>query len=211
MKLNTLNQFQISLLGAFDGLLIGVVLEGIRLLYAKEQLNRELAEAATYHRSIGYILEPQASSFLPLLSIVALAVASLLVHRYFVSRPKLLLKLWVALGAVSTLGAYYMAPIGSAGIWSVIGLFTFVSISFLVYFSWVRRPKSPTLLWPVVGITAVVVTLGVAQTVGLFRVQRTELRVPLAWLMCLMLVVGINVMFGAVLGLVKGNYSWSDS
>lgn len=206
-----LTQIQISLLGALDGLVLGIVLETVRLILARQELSRELAQADTYKGGIGYILEPTANTFLPLLSVVALAAISHLVHRYFVNRPKWLLVLWLLFGVLSVMVAHHMTPIGSAGDWSLAYLIAFAAISYLVHYGWMRRPTSLTLLWPVVGITAVVVVAAATQTIGLFRVERPQLRDPFIWLLCLAVVLLVNVLFGAALRLITRNHAWRET
>lgn len=206
-----LSQFQISLLGALDGLVLGTVLETVRLIHAKKELSHELAQADAYQSGIGYLLEPTANAFLPLLFVVALAAISHLVHKYFVNRPKRLLLLWLVFGFLSVIAGRHMTPIGSAGDWSLAYLVAFATISYLAYYGWMRRPKCPTWLWPVVGITAVVVVAAGTQTIGLFRVERPQLRDPFTWLLCLTIVLLVNLLFGAALRLITRNYTWSET
>ena len=169
MNLRNISPIKMLFLGAMDGLLIGIVLEGIRLIYARAQVTGELADTAVHGKNIGYILEPTTNAFIPLLFMIVCAGASQLVSRQFVSRPRRLLLLWMILVTLSIVGAYYMAPIGSATDWSVVWMLTFVVLNYLVYYSWRLQPKSPPFFWPVVGITAIVVILMLTQTIGLFE------------------------------------------
>jgi di/tricarboxylate transporter len=87
-------------------------------------------------------------------------------------------------------------------IYSLIFIAIFAVISFVFYRRWKRDQHADIFLWPVIGITGVLAIAFAVQIIGLFIVQKYELRKPLAWLLCLVLVVAINMLFGITVKLI---------
>jgi hypothetical protein len=198
MKADSMPWWMICGLGAVDGLAVGVLIEALRLMYENHRIELLLQEAAEQNKTIGYILNPTIDLVIPTLSVVVFTGISHLVYRYLISRPGFLLLFWLMAGAIAiAAGAVMTEPLRSPA--SLVALVLFAGISYLVFRVWRSHLDSLLLGWEVIGVSTVITVAAAAQIVGLFVVQRFELRRPLTWLLCLLLVLVVNFVFGALL------------
>jgi len=198
----------ITLIGAINGLLVGVIEEQARVSYLGYQMSRAAKDFAAFARQEGggyTFVEPTRDPFIPLLTVVVFAAVSFLIYRYLLSRPKSLLLIWFTLGAVALGGGYFMST-SNPNILSFVWILTFASVCYFVHRLWTKHRDSLFLLWLVNGVSAVlVVALGV-QLVGLLFYW-PELRSPLLWLLCLLGVIATNLIYGAVIQFIFDRFS----
>lgn len=194
---NILSEGYICVLGAINGLLVGIAVEASRIIYAKYQMQRAMDEAAQHNGNTGYMLEPVMNAFIPFMCVIAFTAVSHLVHRYFQRRPQSLLLVWLLMGLISFSVRQYMFPLNQDN-FSFVYVIGFVAVSYLIYWFWANHLYSRLLMWAVIGATAVLLVGTTVQIIGLFMVQRYELRQPLTWLFCLTLVTLINLIYGAI-------------
>jgi hypothetical protein len=184
-------------LGVINGLLIGLFAEEARVIYLAHAMSRARSDFELRHPDWAVdFFYPDRSLLVPLVCVVALAGAGHLIRRYFVDYPRTLLWFWSAIGAVALCAGYLMAPPG-ANVFSLVWVLMFAAVSYSAHRLWARHPESLPLLWLVVGVSAVLVVAAAAQLIGLFTVQRHELRSSFLWLLCLTLVVIVNPIYGA--------------
>jgi hypothetical protein len=189
------------LLGAVNGLIVGIVAEIARLRYEKYQSELYLEESIRRFGRAGYVLQPIPDAFIPIACIVIFAGTSHLVSRYFIDRPLLLLRFWMALGGVAILAGFHVELLNFR-LSSLAYLVSFIGISYFTHLRWTKNPRSLPLLWSVIGVSAVIVTATVVQLTGLFTVQAEEMGSLLTWLICLVLVTIINFIFGTLVRLL---------
>jgi hypothetical protein len=185
--------------GAINGLLAGLIAEEARVRY----LNYRMGEAAHQYAQSAWavdFVDAHRDLLVPLVCIVTFAGVSYIVHRYFASRPQMLLFPWSILGAVA-LGAGYFMSTSKPNVFSFVWILGFAAVSWLAHKCWTSRPQSFSLLWLVIGISAVIVVAVGVQLVGLFFYW-PDLRRPLLWLLCLLGVVVISTIYGAVIQFV---------
>lgn len=193
------------LLGAVDGLLIGLIAEGLRLKYEAHQIEVLLREAEQRNLNMGYLLNPAMNLQIPIICLLAFTLITPIVFRYLIRRPSLLLSLWLGLGAIAGALGYFMAT-ADPNLLSFFWTFGLVAIAYLVYWMWRTRPDSLPLLWAVNGISALGVIALVVQLVDLFS-RWPELRGPFVWLSFLVAVVAINAVFGAAIQIIAKRFN----
>lgn len=193
-------------LGGINGLFVGLAVEALRFVNAKHEMQRLMEEAVQHESIVPYMLKPTMKPFIPMACIIAFAATSHLMHLYLIKRPRPLLLLWLLTGTIAMWAGYYMNPAGGDG-FSLTYLVAFAISSVLVYWSWMNHRHSVPRLWLIIGITAVLLVAAIVQIIGLFMVQRYELRQPLTWLLCLALVAAINFIYGTVIRFVLPQYS----
>jgi hypothetical protein len=198
MKAHSMRWWMICGLGAVDGLAVGILIEALRLKYEYHRIEQLLQEAAEQNKTIGYLLNPTIDLAIPALSLIVFTGISHVVYRYLITRPKSLLLFWITAGAIAiAAGAVMTGPLSSPA--SSVALVLFAGISYLVFRVWRSHLDSIVLGWEVIGVSTVITVATAAQIVGLFVVQRFELRRPLTWLLCLLVVLFVNLVFGALL------------
>ena len=198
MKADSMPWWIICGLGAVDGLAVGILIEALRLIYESHRIELLLQEAAVQNKTIGYMLNPTVDLVIPAISVVAFTGISHMVYRYFISRPESLLLFWLIAGSIAiAAGAVMTNPLRSSA--SLLAVVLFAGISYLVFRVWRRHLDSLLLGWEVTGVSTVITVAAAAQIVGLFVVQRFELNRPLTWLICLLLVLLVNFVFGTLL------------
>jgi hypothetical protein len=185
-------------LGAVDGLAVGFVAEGLRLMYERYRIEVILREAAQRNQPIGYLLNPAMDLLIPIICLVTFTVITHLVYRYLIGRPRSLLLLWTATGGVAVAAGYFMTGARRDPL-SLLSLVLFASVSYIIFRLWRDHPGVLSLQWQVIGVSTVLALAAGSQIVGLFVVQRVELRQPLTWLLCLVLVLLVNFIYGALL------------
>jgi hypothetical protein len=124
-----------------------------------------------------------------------------LVERYFIDYARALLRSWLIIGAFAV-GAGCLMALAGSDVLSLVWVLVFAVVSYLAHRFWIHHPRSASLLWLVVGVSAVIVVAAAAQLSGLFTVQRYELRSSLLWLLCLAAVDIINPVYGAATRLI---------
>ncbi|MGZ5435654.1 MAG: hypothetical protein ACXWID_18705 [Pyrinomonadaceae bacterium] len=191
-------------LGAIDGLLVGLALEAGRVTYLNYQMSlaaREYSETKLW----ADFTSARWELLTPLVTMVVFAAIAYVVDQWLISRPRLLLSLWFAFGAVALALGFFMAT-SNADLFSLLWLAGLVAIILLVHWLWRNHPDSISLLWAVNGVSAVIaVALGV-QLVGLFFHWR-DLRRPFIWLICLVSVIAISAVFGAIVRFILNRVS----
>ncbi len=187
------------MLDLVNGLVVGVVLEQARVAYFDLQITR----AAREYVRTGYVADFESTQWEPvtiLASMLVFALVGYFVRQFFMNRPHLLLSLWLGLGSVALVLGYFMStrtPDALSYLW-LAGL---LAVAYLVHRLWRGHPESPSLLWPVNGISAVVVVALAVQLVGLFFYW-PDLRRPMIWLIGLIGVIAINTIFGIIVQFV---------
>lgn len=200
MKVESMPWWMICGLGAVDGLAVGILIEALRLMYENHRLEVLLHEAAEQNKTVGYMLNPTIDLLIPALSLVMFAGISHLVYRYLMSQPQSLLLFWLTTGAIAVAaGSVMTGPLRDPA--SLIFLVLFAGIGYLVFRLWRSHLDSLPLVWEVIGVSTVITVAAAAQIVGLFAVQRFELRRPLTWFLCLLTVLLVNFVFGTLLRL----------
>lgn len=189
----------IAELGALNGLLVGLTLEEARILYVNYTMNLAAREYAQSDWAVDFV-EARWEPVVPLVCIAIFALAAYLVSKHFVIRPAALFLLWCGLGAVALSAGYFM----SASKPSALSLLSVASLAALSYFAhrlWRNRPDSLSLFWIINGISALILAAFVVQLLGMFFYWK-NLRSPLLWLICLVLVIATNSLFGALIQFV---------
>ncbi|SRR5260370_12225653 len=198
-----MNSLSALVLGVGNGLLVGLIAEEVRVTYTNYEMGRAAREFAGTGMSVDFV-ETGPKVLVPLVSIIAFGAVSYFVNRYFRTRPRALLSLWLVLGAVAVWAGYFMST-SKPNILSLVWILTFAMMCYLVHRVWMNYRDSLFLLWLVNGVSVViVVALGVQLTGLLF--YWPELRSPLLWLLCLLGVVLINLIYGAVVQFISGRF-----
>lgn len=197
----SLSAVKVVILGAVNGLIVGLALEKARVTYLNYQVTQAAREYAQEHAHTGYYAdffsEARGEPQVPLLSILVFAMVAYLIYECFMNRPRLLLMLWFGLGMGALSLGYFMAT-SNPDLFSYLCLLGMVVAAAGVQQLWKKYPDSLVLLWAINGISAVVVgALGI-QLVGLFFYWPNARR-PLIWLIILVGVIAISAVFGAVL------------
>jgi hypothetical protein len=185
-------------LGAVDGLVLGILLEVFRLRYENYRIQILLQEAAQ-GKKVGYLLRPSFDVLIPGLSILIVVGISYLVYRYLRDRPRSVGLLWLICGIISLIGLFLIEPHQSTS--AIFFILLFVAISYFNFRVWKTHLDSIPLQWQIIGISSVIMTAAGTQVFGLFTVQRAELRWPALWLLCLVVVVFVNFIFGTLVRL----------
>lgn len=205
MKMNSMSWWMICGLGAVDGLAVGILIEALRLLYEKHRIEVLLQEAAEQNRTVGYMLNPAIDLLIPVISVVAFAGISHLVYRYLTGRPRSLLLLSLMAGIFAVFAGFVMNGSLRDPL-SLLSLVLFAGIGYFVFRLWRNHLDSLPLLWQVIGVSTVLAVAAGAQIVGLFTVQRFELRQPVLWLLCLLLVLLVNFVYATLLRLAFSQF-----
>ena len=187
------------LLDTLNGLLVGLVLEQVRIAYLDLQMTRFARE----YVSAGYTADFESTRWEPvtiLASMLVFALVGYSVRQYFMNRPYLLLSLWLGLGSVALVLGYFMST-RPPDVLSYLWLAGLLGTAYPVHRLWRGHPDFPSLLWPVNGISAVVVVALGVQLVGLFFYW-PDLRKPMIWLVGLVGVIAINAIFGIIVQFV---------
>lgn len=190
--------WRLCILGALDGLAVGFLIEALRLIYERHRMSALLEEAARRNQPVGYLLNPALDLFIPVLCVIGFAGVTYLVCSYLIGRPRILFLLWIAAGGVAV-GLGYFLTGSLPDSFSILMLAAFAGVCYIIFRLWRSHPGSVILLWQVIGVSTIVMLAAGVQIVGLLLVQRSELRRPLTWLLCLVLVVLVNFIYGAVL------------
>ena len=204
MKPNqSLSQIGICVLGAIDGLLVGLVAEEIRIIYVVHQMRQAMRTVALHNDFAADYFYPSREGFVPFVCIVTFAGISHLVFRYFMNRPQALLLLWLGLGAFTLWAGYFIfKETLSPNVFSLMYVMIFAAVSYSGHRLWAKHPQSLPLLWLVIGVSAVIVVAASVQFFGLFIFQTYGLRSSLVWLLCLAVVVVINLIYGVVIQII---------
>lgn len=198
-KTKTLTPAMMFAIGGLNGLLVGLIGEAARIRYLNYEMSQAAREYARTPWAVDFV-DAYWHPLVPLICVIAFALVSYLLHRYFLSYPKQLLFIWLLLGGVAVGAGYFMST-ANPSVLSYFYILTFAIVSYVVYRLWANRKDSISLVWLAVGITSVIaIALGV-QLVGLFYYW-PELRRPQLWLLCLLGVIGTNFIYGSVLQFV---------
>jgi len=200
MKINSMHAWMICGLGAVDGLVVGFLIEVFRVAYEKHRIEGFLQQAAEQNQSIGYLLSPRMDLLIPTISAIAFAAISHLIYRYLTDRPRGLLVFWLIAGIGGGSAGLVMTGLPRDPV-SFLSLLLFAGISYSIFRLWSTNLNSLPFLWEVIGLSTVLTVAAGVQIIGLFAVQRVELRQPLTWLLCLVLVLFVNIIFGLLLRL----------
>ncbi len=195
---DSIRWWKICAMGAIDGLAVGVAIEALRLVYEKHRIEVILQEAARHNERVGYVLNLTFDLLIPIICTIAFAGVSLVVYECLIDRPKFIFLLWLIAGVIGVSAGYAMTP-GSRNPFALLYLALFSGISYLVFRLWKRRSNFAPFLWQVIGISTVLILAASSQIIGLFVIQRFELRQPLTWLLCFVLVLLVNFIYGALL------------
>ena len=193
--------FGISVLGAINGLLIGLIVGEARIVYLAHQMSQARREFDRfYHDLVVDFFYPDRNLLVPFVCIIAFAATSYLVYQYFLSRPQALLLLWIILGAVAVWVGYFMST-SRPDVFSFMWVLIFAVVSYLVHRLWKNHAHSFLLFWLVSGISAVIIVAAGVQLIGLFFYWPVP-RNSLLWLLCLVAIMIINSIYGALLQLI---------
>jgi len=197
--------FYILALGAINGLLVGLALEEMRITYLVHEMTKARQDFIEHHNWTVDFFYPTRGVFVPFVCIVAFAGVSHLVHRYFINCPQALLLFWLIFSSFAVWAGHFMES-SSPNAFSFTYVLIFAFVSYIAHRFWKNHLQSFPLLWLIIGISAVIVVAASVQLVGLFMVQRRELRSPLMWLLCLAGIVVINSIYGFVIQLIFPRY-----
>ncbi|MEK6281596.1 MAG: hypothetical protein AABN95_14675 [Acidobacteriota bacterium] len=205
-----LSPVKVSILGAANGLIVGLALEKARITFVNYQITQAAREqwaqryAQTDHWG-DFFYEAGWEPQVPLLSILVFAVVAYLIYEFFLNRPRLLLMIWFGLGIFALSVGYFMATLNPDR-FSYLWLFGMVAAVCVVHQFWKKHPNSLPLLWAINGISAVIVGAVGIQLVGVFFWWPNARR-PLIWLMVLVGVIAISAVFGAVVQFILNRIS----
>ena len=205
----------VCMLSAFNGLLVGLTVEFLRITYEKYKAEIYMEEALKKFGRAGYILNPMADPFIPVVCILTFAGVSHLVYRHFRQRPKSLILYWIVISIIALALRTSVEPLNYDYI-SFLYMLLFAIVSYLIYNLWINYPHSILPLWLVIGVTVVITVASVTQIIGLFIDQAYELRRIITWLLCLTLVLIFNMglgvfvqyVFPRFIRLLKPTSSW---
>jgi hypothetical protein len=200
-KKTSLTWWTLCGLGAVDGLMVGFVIEGFRLVYERHRIEIILREAEQRNLLVGYLMNPALDLLIPIISILAFTLMTPLVFRYLRGRPRFLLLLWIALAMVAMSAGYFMATGSLRDPLSLLSLGLFAGLSYVVFRLWRDRPGFLPFFAQVIGVSTVLVVAAIVQIISLFSVQRIEVRKPLTWLLLLIVVLVVNFICGIVMRL----------
>jgi hypothetical protein len=203
----SMTRFKVFILGAINGLIVGLALEQARLAYLNYQMSQAAKDYAQSDIFVDFI-QARWEPFLPLFSIVVFGVVAYFIYEFFLNHARLLLMLWFGLGIFALSLGYFMSTL-NPDMTSLIWLFGLVVVAYLVHRLWKSHPDSPPALWPVVAISAVTVVGVGVQLAGLFFYW-PDLRRPLIWLVCLVGAVVISAVFGVVVQLISNRFKWKE-
>lgn len=192
-----LTPLTLCVLGAINGLLIGLVTEEMRLVYMANSMRLAMREAPLREDYIADFFYPTRASLIPFVSIVAFTAVSHLLHRYFIGRHARLLLTWLLLFVFAVSAGYFMEPKRVVSI-SIASVISVALISALIYRLWINHPESIPARWVVIGISAALLVGAITQLIGLFMVQSQEIRNPLTWLLWFIVVIVINTIYGVL-------------
>lgn len=185
-------------LGMLNGMLIGVLAEQARVSYLAHLMSEASRKFDQRHPQwVADFFYPDRSLLVPFVCAVAFAVTSYVVHQYFISRPHALLSLWLVLGAAAVWAGYFMST-SEPHIVSYLSIWAFAAVSYFAYRLWKNHPRSSSLLWLVIGVSAVIVVASGVQVVGLLFYW-PEWRSPSLWLVCLAFVMILNSLYGVII------------
>jgi len=196
------------MLDVINGLVVGLVLEQARVAY----FDLLMTQAAREYVRDNYTADFVSTRWEPvtvLASMLVFALVGYSVRQFFMSRPHLLLLLWLGLGSVALSLGYFMST-RVPDVLSYLWLAGLLAVAYLVHRLWRDHPDSPSLLWSVNGISAVVVVALGAQLVGLFFYW-PELRRPMIWLVGLIGVIAINMIFGIIVQFIFHRVEGGDN
>ena len=201
MKDKRLSSVKVSILGAVNGLLVGLALEKARITFlnyqmtqaAREQWAQRYAQSdvwADFFYETGWELE------VPLLSILVFTIVAYLIYEHLLNRPRLLLMFLFGIGIFALSVSYFM-PTLNPDLFSFLWLFGIVVAVCVVHQLWKKRPNSLALLCAINGMSAVIVGAAGIQLVGAVFWWR-NVRNPVIWLIVMLGVITISIVFGAV-------------
>ncbi len=200
-----LPRWSIWFLGAINGLSVGLALEELRIAYISRQMETARKDFLKHHNWFVDFIQPQRQILVPLICIISFAVVAYLIHRYFRSRPRVVLLCWLLMGLVALLAGFYMSSF-SPTVLSLVWILTIALVSYPVYRSWKNHVNSILLTWLVIGISAFFVLAFGVQIVGILFYW-PEIRKPFTWLVCFGIVVMINSIYAVVLKVFFRQYS----
>lgn len=196
-----LKDFCVLVLGAIDGLLVGLIVEEGRITYLEHEIRESLKMRALNNDYAADYFYPSREVFVPLLCVVIFACLSYLVYRYFINHPQLLSRIWLMLGAFALWAAYFIEA-SNPNISSWVSVVIFIAVSYFIYRFWANHLEYLPVLWLVIGVSAVIAVAAGAQLLAPFITSRYEHRRPLTWLLCLAIVVLVNSIYGVVLQMI---------
>jgi hypothetical protein len=122
-----LTGFSIVVLCAFNGSLVGLALEELRLTRLRYIMSQ--AQRIKHPDVFADFFEPPREFLIPLICVITFPVVGYLIHRYFRSRPHALLLTWSVVGAVALWIGYFMST-RSADAFSFVWVLTIAIISY---------------------------------------------------------------------------------
>lgn len=191
-------------LGAVNGLMVGLAFEKARVTYLNYQMSRAAREYAQIKLAVDFT-SASWEPLTPLVSMLVFAIVGYFVRQCFINRTQLLLSFWFGLGTTAFALGYFMAT-SNPNLLSFLWTFGLVAIIYLVHWLWKTRPDSLVLLWAVNGVSTVIVVALAVQLAGLFFYW-PELRSARVWLSCLVGVVAISSVFGAVVQFISYRFN----
>lgn len=195
----SLSALSIWVLGAINGLLVGLIVERARIGYLNYQMGRIAQEYAQSEWAVDFV-EARSEAIIPLVCIVTFAVVSYLFHRYFINRPRPLLLTWLVMSLIAVWAGYFMST-SNPSVFSFIWLLTIAMLSYSLHRFWKHYLLSTFLMWIVIGISAFLLAAFGVQIVGLLFYW-PELRDPLTWLLLFGIVLVINSIYGVLVEII---------
>lgn len=195
----TLRSWRICLLGALNGLLVGLVLEQGKTIYLNYEMGRIATLYAQSEWAVDFVVARQ-EPLIPLVCTIIFAVIAYLVPRYFLDRPRALLLTWLVLGGVALWLGYFMST-ATTNAFSFVWIIAIFVVSCWVHRLWKKHVHSVFLLWLVIGNSAFIVLAFGVQLVGLLFYW-PELRKSLTWFLCFTIVMVVSALFSFLIHLV---------
>jgi hypothetical protein len=170
-------------------------------MYEKNRIAAVLQQADQREINVGYVMEPSVDLLIPMISILTFTAITHIFYRYLTGRPRSLALFWLIAGTLAVSAGWIMKDIGQ-NVSMLLYLILFVGISYFTFRRWRTHLESLSLQWQVIGVSGVITAATAIQILGLFNVQRFELRHPATWVLCLLLVLFVNFIFSAGLRVV---------
>ena len=213
--LNPFNRLTNVLLGAVNGLVVGLVFEQARVEYLN-RLQASFAREARDSSERGYYVDFFATYYTEpvvlIFCIFTFSVVAFLVHHFFMSRPRVLLILWGTMGFIALGAGFYMSTT-PLDLISLVSIGVMLSVSYMVHRVWDANRRSLVVHWLTNGLTTFFSIAALLQVVGMFvnTSYWRELRNPVIWLSCLICVVLVNAAFGGLVQLIFNRFTKGDS
>lgn len=182
------------LLGATNGLLVGLAVEEFRINRLRQTMSQARQDYLQNHNWVVDFFEPHRTPLVPLICVITFATAAYLIQRYFRKHRDFLFVGWLAIGfAALSIGWFMWSKVPD--VFSFLWLTLITLMIYAIYRLWKTYPQSDVLLWPIVGTSSLILIAFIAQIVAIFYYW-PELNSPLTWLYCLSITILISSMYG---------------